>query len=89
MVMGNMRKYFSGSIASEKLAGKVYDRFAIQNLGLKAKTNFEYSRKDLIRIVDEINDNLIENNTEEDSPETLYFSGNMASSDFESACKET
>lgn len=56
--MGNMRKYFSGSIESERLAGKVYDRFAIQYLGLKAKTNFEYKRKDLEKVIREIQDNL-------------------------------
>lgn len=85
MVMGNMRKYFSGSIASEKLAGKVYDRFAIQYLGLKAKTNFGYTRKDLLRMIEEISDNLLENSDEEDSPETLFFSGNMSLSDFETS----
>lgn len=51
MVMGNMRKYYSGSISSEKLAAKVYDRFAIQTLGLRAKTNFDYRRKDLMKII--------------------------------------
>lgn len=49
--MGNMRKYFSGSIDSERLAGKVYDHFSIQYLGLKAKTNFEYRRKDLDKVI--------------------------------------
>jgi hypothetical protein len=49
-----MRKYFSGSINSENLAAIIYDRFAIENLGLRAKTNMDYRRNDLIRIIREI-----------------------------------
>lgn len=44
MVMGNNCKYFSGSITSEKLAARIYDRFALQHFGLRAKTNLDYSR---------------------------------------------
>lgn len=29
MVMGNMKKYYSGSISNETTAAKVYDRFSI------------------------------------------------------------
>ncbi len=29
----------------------MYDKFAIRNLGLRAKTNFDYNRKDLIKII--------------------------------------
>jgi hypothetical protein len=29
MVMGNNCKYFSGSITSERLAARIYDRFAL------------------------------------------------------------
>ncbi len=29
MVMGNMKKYYSGSISDEIMAAKVYDRFSI------------------------------------------------------------
>ena len=52
--MGNMKKYYSGSISNEVMAAKVYDRFSIQNLGLRAKTNFDYRRKDLIEIIKEM-----------------------------------
>lgn len=54
MVMGNKRKYFSSSIDDEKLAARIYDRFTIENLGLRAKTNLSYRRGDLIQIVKEI-----------------------------------
>jgi hypothetical protein len=54
MVMTNRRKYFSGSIKSEKIAAIIYDRFAIENLGLRAKTNMNYRRNDLIRIIKEL-----------------------------------
>ena len=47
MVMGNSHKFFSPSLVSEKLAARVYDRYVIQTLGLRAKTNFDYTRIDL------------------------------------------
>jgi len=52
--MGNQRKQYSGSIRDEVTAARMYDRFAIKNLGLRAKTNFDYKRHDLIRIIREL-----------------------------------
>ena len=52
--MGNKSKYFSPSLASEKVAARVYDRYVIQSLGLKARTNFDYKRLDLIRLLKDI-----------------------------------
>ncbi len=51
LVMGNQKKQYSGSIRDETAAARMYDRFAIKNLGLRAKTNFDYKRQDLIRII--------------------------------------
>jgi len=51
LVMGNQKKQYSGSIKDEATAAKMYDKFTIKNLGLRAKTNFDYKRKDLIKIV--------------------------------------
>jgi len=64
--MGNMKKYYSGSIANELMAAKVYDRFSIQNLGLRAKTNFDYKRNELIEIIKEMEEGL--NNEQTDNP---------------------
>lgn len=54
LVMGNQKKQYSGSIKDEGQAARLYDKFAIKNLGLRAKTNFDYRRKDLQKIIDEI-----------------------------------
>ena len=62
MVMGNMKKYYSGSISNETTAARVYDRFSIQNLGLRAKTNFDYKREELINIINEMEESLKEEN---------------------------
>lgn len=51
LVMGNQKKQYSGSIKDETSAAKMYDKFAIKNLALRAKTNFDYNRKDLIKII--------------------------------------
>ena len=45
--MGNQKKQYSGSIKDELQAAKMYDKFAIKNLGLRAKTNFDYKRTDI------------------------------------------
>lgn len=47
MVMYNSLKYFSVSLPSEEMAARVYDRCAIQNHGLRAKTNFSYTRQEI------------------------------------------
>ncbi|CDW81922.1 ant-like protein [Stylonychia lemnae] len=54
MVMGNNCKYFSGSITSERLAARIYDRFALQHFGLRAKTNLDYTKDSLQQIINEI-----------------------------------
>jgi hypothetical protein len=54
--MGNQKKQYSGSIRDEVTAAKLYDKFAIKNLGLRAKTNFDYKRGDLIKMLNEFLD---------------------------------
>lgn len=56
--MGNMKKYYSGSISSEVMAARIYDKFAIQTLGLRAKTNFDYYRRDIIIILKELEETM-------------------------------
>eukprot|EP00347_Sterkiella_histriomuscorum_P008015 403346693 len=51
LVMGNQKKQYSGSIKDELMAAKMYDKFAIKNLGLRAKTNFDYKKKDIQKII--------------------------------------
>ena len=54
MVMGHNCKYFSGSIPYERLAARIYDRYALQTMGLRAKTNFAYNSQELAVILDDI-----------------------------------
>lgn len=44
LVMGNNCKYFSGSIPYQRLAARIYDRFAFQHFGLRAKVNLNYTK---------------------------------------------
>jgi hypothetical protein len=61
----------------------MYDRFAIKNLGLRAKTNFDYKRQDLIRIIRELQESEEdagnENARDEDGhgPHTSAIEGSM------------
>lgn len=58
MVMGNNQKFFSPSLKCELLAARAYDRYLIQIMGLSAKTNFSYTRRDLILIIKDIESDL-------------------------------
>ena len=44
-------KKFIGQIPSELLAARIYDKRTILNNGLKAKTNFNYTKKQLDRLL--------------------------------------
>jgi hypothetical protein len=43
-LLGNLRKRYIGSIGSEEAAARIYDHYAIINHGLRAKTNFQYTK---------------------------------------------
>lgn len=58
LVMGNQRKSYSGSIKDEITAAYIYDKLAIKNLGLRAKTNFNYKKRDLLKIIAELHEEM-------------------------------
>lgn len=53
MIMGNMRKHYFGGIESERDAARLYDKNSILASGLQAKTNFDYKRADILKILEE------------------------------------
>ena len=75
MVMGNNCKYFSGSIMSERLAARIYDRFALQHFGLRAKTNLDYNRHTLRQMIDEIESQLSEEQDFEGNKNIITLKG--------------
>lgn len=52
--MGNSKKTYNGAIKDELTAAKLYDKLTIKHLGLRAKTNFDYRKKDLVKIIEEL-----------------------------------
>ena len=50
-VFSNYKKRFLGQVPKEILAARIYDKRAIQVNGLKAKTNFNYTKKQLERML--------------------------------------
>lgn len=50
-LLGNLRKRYIRSINSEEIAGRIYDHYAIITHGLKAKTNFSYTKEEIYDIV--------------------------------------
>lgn len=54
IINSHSNESFRTVLKSPDLAAKVYDRYSIQKNGLKAQTNFSYSRMDLIGIMKDI-----------------------------------
>ena len=46
-----MKKHYVGSICSEERAARIYDRHAILTHGLKAKTNYSYSKAQVLTLL--------------------------------------
>ena len=51
-MLGNLKKHYIGSIGTEEKAARIYDRHAILTHGLRAKTNFSYSKGHILSILD-------------------------------------
>ena len=50
-LLGNLKKHYIGSIVSEERAARIYDRHAILTHGLRAKTNYSYSKNHVLSIL--------------------------------------
>ena len=51
LLMVNRKKKYLGTLQSEELAAKFYDKVAIQYQGAKAKTNFPYNKHQVMQIL--------------------------------------
>ena len=49
--MVNKQKKYLGSLQNPEQAARLYDKVVIQQQGLKAKTNFSYTRDDLVMLL--------------------------------------
>jgi hypothetical protein len=54
MIMGQIKKKYFGGIATEREAAVFYDKLSILTNGLAAKTNFNYRKSDLMKIMAEL-----------------------------------
>ena len=50
LIMVNKSKTYIGTYSSESIAARIYDIIAIKNRGIKARTNFVYSKNQLAKI---------------------------------------
>ena len=53
LIMVKKKKKYLGSFSNEEEAAKVYDKFALQSHGIKAKTNYDYTKEELEKIMNE------------------------------------
>ena len=51
LIMVNKRKRYLGSFSNEEEAARAYDRVALQHHGLKAKTNYDYTKEEVGKII--------------------------------------
>lgn len=54
MIMGSIKKKYFGGITTEREAAIFYDKLSILTNGLAAKTNFNYRKSDLMKIMAEL-----------------------------------
>jgi hypothetical protein len=54
MIMGPIHKKYFGGISTEREAAVFYDKLSIMTNGLTAKTNFNYRKCDLIKMMAEL-----------------------------------
>ena len=53
LIMVNKKKRYLGSFSSEEEAARAYDKVALQHHGIKAKTNYEYTKEEIKKIMNE------------------------------------
>lgn len=53
MIMGNFKKFYIGGLKTELEAAKLYDKLAIFYHGMEAKTNFQYTKRDVEALIAE------------------------------------
>jgi hypothetical protein len=51
LIMAKKKKKYMGSYSSEEEAAKVYDKFALLYHGRKAKTNYDYSKEEIEKLI--------------------------------------
>ena len=51
MIMGNQKKIYIGAVESEVEAATIYDKISILIHGMKAKTNFSYTKQQIEEIL--------------------------------------
>ena len=51
MITLNHYKEYNGGFSAEEEAARVYDRKSICTFGLKAKTNFDYTKQEVIEMI--------------------------------------
>ena len=56
MVMGPSRKNYFGGVSDEVEAARLYDKLSIVQQGISAKTNFNYTKSDLLDVLNEAED---------------------------------
>jgi len=55
-----LKKHYIGSITTELKAARIYDRHAILTHGLRAKTNFSYTKSEIDQILSNEKDDIFE-----------------------------
>lgn len=56
MIVKGIAKKYIGAISNEMKAARLYDKYALIIQGLQAKTNFSYKKRDILKLMEEIDD---------------------------------
>ena len=75
-LLGNLKKHYVGSINSQERAARIYDRHAILTHGLKAKTNYNYT-KSQVKTILELEDDILYHDFQNNEDYTVDFIKNQ------------
>lgn len=73
-MLGNLKKHYVGSITQEERAARIYDRHAILTHGLRAKTNFSYSKGQIMALL-KVEEEILYNDVHNIEEFTVDFNG--------------
>lgn len=64
-MLANKSKHYVGKLSSQHQAARIYDRIQIYEFGIQARTNFSYTKEEVMRILER-------GNNFEDSVDSMF-----------------
>jgi len=68
MIVKGIAKKYLGAITSEQKAARLYDKYAMIIQGIQAKTNYSYTKKEILKLLSENDEDAIDQTVVQKNP---------------------